>query len=59
MAADGDWPVKPKLPFVPGHEAMGIVAEVGAGVTRVKEGDPVCVVWLHDACGACEYCITG
>ena len=58
-AADGDWPVKPKLPFGPGHEAMGVVAEAGAGVTRVREGDPVCVVWLHNACGACEYCITG
>jgi propanol-preferring alcohol dehydrogenase len=58
-AADGDWPVKPKLPFVPGHEAMGIVAEAGPGVTRVREGDPVCVVWLHNACGSCEYCITG
>jgi propanol-preferring alcohol dehydrogenase len=58
-AADGDWPLKPKLPFVPGHEAMGIVAEAGAGVNRVREGDPVCVVWLHNACGSCEYCITG
>ena len=28
-------------------------------MTRVKEGDPVGVAWLHDACGACEYCITG
>jgi propanol-preferring alcohol dehydrogenase len=58
-AADGDWPVKPALPFVPGHEGAGIVAAVGPGVTRVKEGDPVGVAWLHDACGACEYCITG
>jgi propanol-preferring alcohol dehydrogenase len=58
-AADGDWPVNPTLPFVPGHEGAGIVAAVGAGVTRVKEGDPVGVAWLHDACGTCEYCITG
>jgi propanol-preferring alcohol dehydrogenase len=58
-AADGDWPVKPTLPFVPGHEGAGIVAGVGPGVTRMKEGDPVGVAWLHDACGACEYCITG
>lgn len=58
-AADGDWPVKPKLPFVPGHEGAGVVAAVGPGVTRVKEGDPVGVAWLHDACGACEHCITG
>jgi alcohol dehydrogenase, propanol-preferring len=58
-AADGDWPIKPKLPFVPGHEGAGIVTAVGPGVTGVKEGDPVGVAWLHDACGACEYCITG
>jgi propanol-preferring alcohol dehydrogenase len=58
-AADGDWPIKPKLPFVPGHEGAGIVTAVGPGVTRINEGDPVGVAWLHDACGACEYCITG
>jgi len=58
-AADGDWPVKPTLPFVPGHEGAGIVAAVGPGVTPIKEGDAVGVVWLHDACGTCEHCITG
>ncbi len=57
-AANGDWPVKPTLPFVPGHEGVGVVVEVGAGVTRVKEGDRVGVPWLHTACGACEYCMT-
>jgi len=58
-AADGDWPVKPTPPFIPGHEGAGIVAAVGAGVRSLKEGDPVGIAWLHDACGACEYCITG
>jgi len=58
-AADGDWPVKPKLPFVPGHEGAGIVAAIGPAVSHVKEGDPVGVAWLHDACGACEYCVAG
>lgn len=58
-AADGDWPVKPNLPFIPGHEGVGIVAALGAGVTRLKEGDAVGVPWLHDACGCCEHCITG
>jgi propanol-preferring alcohol dehydrogenase len=58
-AADGDWPVKPSLPFIPGHEGAGIVAALGPGVTALKEGDPVGIAWLHDACGACEYCITG
>jgi propanol-preferring alcohol dehydrogenase len=58
-AAEGDWPVKPTLPFIPGHEGAGIVAALGPGVTGLREGDPVGIAWLHDACGACEYCITG
>jgi propanol-preferring alcohol dehydrogenase len=58
-AAEGDWPVKPPLPFIPGHEGVGYVAKVGAGVTWVKEGDRVGVPWLHTACGHCEHCITG
>lgn len=58
-AANGDWPVRPALPFVPGHEAAGIVAGVGAGVSGFREGDAVGVPWLHDACGRCEYCETG
>ena len=58
-AADGDWPVKPTLPFIPGHEGAGVVAALGAGVSGLKEGDPVGIAWLHDACGRCEHCITG
>lgn len=58
-AAHGDWPVKPELPFVPGHEAAGYVAAVGREVKDLKEGDPVGVPWLHDACGHCEHCGTG
>lgn len=58
-AAHGDWPVKPALPFIPGHEAAGIVVAVGAGVTERKVGDAVGVAWLHDACMRCEYCETG
>jgi propanol-preferring alcohol dehydrogenase len=57
-AASGDWPVKPTLPFIPGHEGIGRVSAVGAGVTAVKEGDLVGVPWLHSACGRCEYCLT-
>ena len=56
-AAHGDWPVKPKLPFIPGHEAIGSVAAAGSGVTIVKEGDRVGVPWLYSACGHCEYCL--
>lgn len=58
-AASGDWPVKPVPPFIPGHEAAGIVAALGPGVTNLKVGDAVGVAWLHDACMSCEYCETG
>ena len=57
-AAKGDWPVKPSLPFIPGHEAIGLVVALGAGVTIVKEGDRVGVPWLYSACGHCEYCLS-
>jgi len=58
-AAHGDWPVKPKLPFIPGHEGVGIVEMVGPGVSEVKEGDRVAIPWLGYACGTCEYCVSG
>jgi propanol-preferring alcohol dehydrogenase len=58
-AADGDWPVRPTPSFIPGHEGAGFVAALGPGVTNLKEGDPVGIAWLHDACGGCEYCVSG
>jgi len=58
-AAEGDWPVKPNPPFIPGHEGVGHVAAVGEGVTHVKEGDRVGVPWLYSACGYCEHCLGG
>jgi alcohol dehydrogenase, propanol-preferring len=58
-AAHGDWPVKPVPPFVPGHEGVGTVHAIGAGVTRLIEGDVVAVPWLGYACGTCRYCLTG
>src|ERR1700722_14128810 len=58
-AARGDWPVKPTVPFIPGHEGVGLVDRVGAGVTHLKEGDRVAVPWLGWACGACELCASG
>lgn len=58
-AADGDWPVKPAPPFIPGHEVAGVVAALGPGVTDFKLGDAVGVAWLHDSCLRCEYCETG
>lgn len=56
-AAHGDWPLKPALPFIPGHEGIGRVAAVGAGVEVVKEGDRVGAPWLYSACGHCEHCL--
>lgn len=58
-AANGDWPLKPKLPFIPGHEGIGIVVEVGASVTNIQKGQRVGVPWLYSACGHCEYCLAG
>jgi alcohol dehydrogenase, propanol-preferring len=58
-AAEGDWPVRPSLPFIPGHEGVGYVAKAGKGVGLLREGDRVGVPWLHTACGHCEHCITG
>jgi propanol-preferring alcohol dehydrogenase len=58
-AAEGDWPVKPKPPFIPGHEGVGHVAAVGPGVSHVREGDRVGVPWLYTACGHCKYCLGG
>jgi propanol-preferring alcohol dehydrogenase len=58
-AAEGDWPVKPKPPFIPGHEGVGYVSAVGAGVKHVKEGDRVGVPWLYTACGCCRHCLGG
>jgi alcohol dehydrogenase, propanol-preferring len=58
-AANGDWPVKPTAPFIPGHEGVGEVAAVGAGVIHLKEGDRVGAPWLHTACGRCPHCVGG
>ncbi len=54
-AVDGDWPVKPSPPFIPGHEGVGYVAALGSGVRHVKEGDRVGVPWLYTACGHCRH----
>ena len=58
-AAHGDWPVKPTPPFIPGHEGIGVVEELGADVTDRTVGDRVAIAWLGYACGKCRYCIGG
>ncbi|MBS3916651.1 MAG: zinc-dependent alcohol dehydrogenase family protein [Sulfuritalea sp.] len=51
---DRAWP----MPIVPGHEAAGVVEEVGPGVHSVKPGDHVALIFLTQ-CGECEHCIAG
>lgn len=58
-AAHGDWPVRPQPPFIPGHEAVGVVEAVGAGVEGPAVGERVAVPWLGRTCGRCEHCLTG
>ena len=58
-AAAGDWAAKPALPFIPGHEGAGYIAALGPATHGLKEGDRVGISWLHDTCGACEYCVSG
>jgi propanol-preferring alcohol dehydrogenase len=58
-AAHGDWPVKPALPLVPGHEGVGLVDALGDGVDRVAIGQRVAIPWLGGADGSCEFCVKG
>jgi propanol-preferring alcohol dehydrogenase len=58
-AAEGDWPVKPNPPFIPGHEGVGEVVALGEGVSDLNIGDLVGNAWLWSACGTCQHCRTG
>jgi len=55
---DGELP-HPKLPLVPGHEIVGVVAEAGEGAKKFNVGDRVGVPWLGWTCGECKYCRSG
>ena len=55
---DGDL-TEPRLPVVPGHEIVGRVAALGAGVDRFREGERVGIPWLGWTCGTCRYCRSG
>jgi propanol-preferring alcohol dehydrogenase len=52
---DGDLP-NPNLPITPGHEIVGVVDALGAGVRTPKLGARVGVPWLGHTCGVCPYC---
>ncbi|QCX27649.1 alcohol dehydrogenase catalytic domain-containing protein [Nocardioides jishulii] len=58
-AARGEWPVKPKMPLIPGHEGVGVVERLGEGDLPVSVGDRVALPWLGHACGHCRYCVAG
>lgn len=58
-AAQGDWPVQPTPPFIPGHEGVGTVVALGPGVSDLEEGDLVGNAWLSSACGHCRNCRSG
>ncbi|WP_101524378.1 alcohol dehydrogenase catalytic domain-containing protein [Nocardioides houyundeii] len=62
-AARGDWPVKPKIPLIPGHEGVGVIEALGPSLTAgrplVAIGQRVALPWLGYACGHCRYCVAG
>jgi alcohol dehydrogenase, propanol-preferring len=58
-AARGEWPVKPRIPLIPGHEGVGHVVRTGADVDPGVVGQRVALPWLGRACGTCRYCVGG
>ena len=52
---DGELP-DPKVPIIPGHEIVGRIELLGAGVTGLSVGERVGIPWLGHTCGVCPYC---
>lgn len=48
-----------RLPIVPGHQIVGRVANVGAGVSAARIGDRVGIAWIASTCGVCRFCTSG
>lgn len=55
---DNDWGIS-KYPFIPGHEIVGTIVEVGSAVRSRKTGERVGIGWQANSCGMCEWCRTG
>ncbi len=55
---EGELPTK-RLPLIPGHQVVGRVAALGAGVSELALGQRVGVAWLHRTCGTCRFCRAG
>ncbi|SFT08506.1 alcohol dehydrogenase, propanol-preferring [Zhouia amylolytica] len=49
----------PRLPIIPGHQAIGVVEKIGRDCSKFKVGDRVGVAWIYNACGTCWYCLSG
>jgi len=49
----------PKVPVIPGHEIVGVVAKMGSGVHEFRVGERVGVPWVGHTCGRCRYCSSG
>jgi propanol-preferring alcohol dehydrogenase len=59
-AARAEWPIKPSPPFIPGHEGVGIIEQLGTGNSHdLETGMRVTLPWLGCACGDCRYCNSG
>ena len=50
---------RPKLPLIPGHQAVGTISRVGSGVTTRRAGERVGIAWLQGTCSQCQYCKSG
>jgi len=55
---DGELP-DPRVPIIPGHEIVGRIDALGAGVAGLKIGERVGIPWLGHTCGVCSYCVGG
>jgi len=49
----------PKLPLIPGHQAVGVISRVGPNVSERTVGERVGIAWLQGTCGQCEFCRSG
>ena len=50
---------RPKLPLIPGHQAVGMITRVGPNVSERVVGERVGIAWLQGTCGQCEFCKSG
>lgn len=48
----------PRLPVVPGHQAVGRIDKLGTAVSGRQVGERVGVAWIHSACGQCKWCLS-